>query len=209
MDGICRTRGTIHGGNAESLFPRQGATGRPLYDPIVTLMAGIPPADPDRSSGPRPRPARARDRLRHRKPAHALLKQPLRRRGGRPRSRSKALSRARRKAEGAAVAVRLDQGYSDELPYADATFDRVVSSFMFHHLSDDVRRGARQVNRALKPGALCTCSTSCTAGRKRRSHSCADSAAGLAATRLVRKDSMLFGHLQVPITPDAAGQGQG
>ena len=46
----------------------------------------------------------------------------------------KALARARRKAERAAVSVQFDQGFGDELPYAEASFDRVFSSFMFHHL---------------------------------------------------------------------------
>jgi ubiquinone/menaquinone biosynthesis C-methylase UbiE len=46
----------------------------------------------------------------------------------------KALVRARRKAGRAAVSIQFDQGYSDELPYPDASFDRVFSSFMLHHL---------------------------------------------------------------------------
>jgi ubiquinone/menaquinone biosynthesis C-methylase UbiE len=49
----------------------------------------------------------------------------------------KALARAKRKAERAAVSIRLDQGFSDELPYPDASFDRVFSTFMFHHLQMD------------------------------------------------------------------------
>ena len=46
----------------------------------------------------------------------------------------KALARAARKARRANVAVQLDQGFSNELPYPDASFDRVLSSFMFHHV---------------------------------------------------------------------------
>ena len=46
----------------------------------------------------------------------------------------KALARARRKAERAEVSVRFDHGFGDELPYPEASFDRVFSSFMFHHL---------------------------------------------------------------------------
>lgn len=46
----------------------------------------------------------------------------------------KALARARRKAERAPLTIQFDQGFGDELPYATATFDRVFSSFMFHHL---------------------------------------------------------------------------
>jgi ubiquinone/menaquinone biosynthesis C-methylase UbiE len=51
----------------------------------------------------------------------------------------KALSRASRKADAARVAIRLDRGFSDELPYPDASFDRVFSCFMFHHLTDVLR----------------------------------------------------------------------
>jgi ubiquinone/menaquinone biosynthesis C-methylase UbiE len=57
----------------------------------------------------------------------------------------KALARAKRKAERAAVSIRLDQGFSDKLPYLEASFDRVFSTFMFHHLQMDEkeRRCAR------------------------------------------------------------------
>lgn len=43
----------------------------------------------------------------------------------------RALARARRKGLRAGFSFQLDQGFADELPYADASFDRVVSSFMF------------------------------------------------------------------------------
>jgi ubiquinone/menaquinone biosynthesis C-methylase UbiE len=65
----------------------------------------------------------------------------------------KALARARRKAERAGVAVRFDQGFSDELPYPAASFDRVISSFMLHHLTTDEKRCTlAQVRRVLAPG---------------------------------------------------------
>lgn len=64
----------------------------------------------------------------------------------------KALARARRKAERAGVSVRLDQGFSDELPYPDASFDRVFSSLMFHHLrASEKEKTLREVRRVLKP----------------------------------------------------------
>jgi len=64
----------------------------------------------------------------------------------------KALSRARHKTERAALAVRFDQGFADELPYSDSLFDRVFSSFMFHHLPVDVKgKMLRAVRRVLKP----------------------------------------------------------
>lgn len=65
----------------------------------------------------------------------------------------KALARAREKAERAAVSVQFDQGFSDELPYPDSSFDRIFSSFMFHHLqSDQKEKTLREVRRVLTPG---------------------------------------------------------
>jgi len=65
----------------------------------------------------------------------------------------KALARARRKAERAAVTIQFDQGFSDELPYPDAYFDRVFSSFMLHHLqAEEKEETLREVRRVLKPG---------------------------------------------------------
>lgn len=68
-----------------------------------------------------------------------------------------ALERARRAAAAASVSVAFEQGYAQQTPYADATFDRVLSSFMFHHLKLEQKRGMlREVLRVLKPGgALC------------------------------------------------------
>ncbi|HJR59943.1 MAG TPA: methyltransferase domain-containing protein [Vicinamibacterales bacterium] len=65
----------------------------------------------------------------------------------------RALARAERKARRAAVSVRLHQGFADALGYPDATFDRVFSSMMFHHLEDGEKEGAlREVRRVLRPG---------------------------------------------------------
>jgi ubiquinone/menaquinone biosynthesis C-methylase UbiE len=65
----------------------------------------------------------------------------------------KALARARRKAARAAVSVQFDQGFGDELPYADASFDRVFSSFTFHHLPAEEKGSTlRAVRRVLKRG---------------------------------------------------------
>ncbi|HWP41770.1 MAG TPA: class I SAM-dependent methyltransferase [Blastocatellia bacterium] len=69
----------------------------------------------------------------------------------------KALSRARRKAERAAVSIRFDRGFGDELPYSDASMDRVFSSFMFHHLERKDKQGMlAEVRRVLKPGGIFT-----------------------------------------------------
>ena len=65
----------------------------------------------------------------------------------------RALARARRKAARAGVEVRFDQGYGDALGYPNGRFDRVFSSMMFHHLSQDEQpRMLREVRRVLKPG---------------------------------------------------------
>ena len=65
----------------------------------------------------------------------------------------KALARARRKAARAGVSIQFDQGFGDELPYPEAWFDRVLSSFMFHHLPPDEKgKTVRAVRRVLKPG---------------------------------------------------------
>jgi Methyltransferase domain len=47
---------------------------------------------------------------------------------------AKALARATRKAHRAGVAIQLDRGFADALGHPAASFDRVFSSFMFHHL---------------------------------------------------------------------------
>jgi ubiquinone/menaquinone biosynthesis C-methylase UbiE len=65
----------------------------------------------------------------------------------------KALDRARRKAARAATPIRFDQGFADELPYLDASFDRVFSSFMFHHLEASQRgKTLKEVRRVVAPG---------------------------------------------------------
>jgi ubiquinone/menaquinone biosynthesis C-methylase UbiE len=65
----------------------------------------------------------------------------------------KALARARRKAAKAGVSIQFDQGFGDELPYPEASFDRVISSFMFHHLpAEEKVKTLRAVRRVLKPG---------------------------------------------------------
>ena len=65
----------------------------------------------------------------------------------------KALARAAGKLRRAGLDVQLDEGFSQSLPYADASFDRVLSSFMFHHLASDVKAGMlAEVARVLAPG---------------------------------------------------------
>lgn len=64
----------------------------------------------------------------------------------------KALRRAQKKVKRAGVEVQLDEGFADQLPYDDGAFDRVISSFMFHHLENqDREKMLREVLRVLKP----------------------------------------------------------
>ncbi|HZS55486.1 MAG TPA: class I SAM-dependent methyltransferase [Bryobacteraceae bacterium] len=65
----------------------------------------------------------------------------------------KALARSKEKARRARVSIRFDQGFSEELPYPDGSFDRVLSSLMLHHLkSTGKEQTLREVRRVLAPG---------------------------------------------------------
>jgi ubiquinone/menaquinone biosynthesis C-methylase UbiE len=65
----------------------------------------------------------------------------------------KALAIARRKAGRDAVAIRFDEGFGDALPYPDASFDRVFSSMMFHHIPrEDRTKVLSEIRRVLKTG---------------------------------------------------------
>jgi ubiquinone/menaquinone biosynthesis C-methylase UbiE len=66
---------------------------------------------------------------------------------------ARALVMAGRKARRAGATVRLDRGYADRLPYPDGAVDRVLSSFMLHHLPTEQRHPAlREAHRVLAPG---------------------------------------------------------
>lgn len=63
------------------------------------------------------------------------------------------IEQARRKAARAGVEVSFDEGLSYELPYEDASFDRVLSSLFFHHLVlRDKERTIAEIARVLRPG---------------------------------------------------------
>jgi ubiquinone/menaquinone biosynthesis C-methylase UbiE len=63
------------------------------------------------------------------------------------------LERARRKAQRAGVPLQLELGLSTALPFADASFDCVLSSLFFHHLTrEHKRKSFAEVLRVLKPG---------------------------------------------------------
>jgi len=65
----------------------------------------------------------------------------------------KALRRAKTKVTRAGISVQFDQGFADELPYEKCSFDRVFSSFMFHHLEDEQpEKTLKEAVRVLKPG---------------------------------------------------------
>jgi ubiquinone/menaquinone biosynthesis C-methylase UbiE len=64
-----------------------------------------------------------------------------------------ALARARRKADRAGLLVRWDRCTAGELPYPDASVDRVLSALMFHHLDETEKaRTLAEVRRVLRPG---------------------------------------------------------
>ena len=64
-----------------------------------------------------------------------------------------ALSICERKAKRAGLAIEFDRGFADHMPYTDASFDRVFSSFMFHHLAADEKSATLgEIRRVLKPG---------------------------------------------------------
>ncbi|MFC5910017.1 class I SAM-dependent methyltransferase [Streptacidiphilus monticola] len=63
-----------------------------------------------------------------------------------------ALARAERKARGL-DAVSFERGYAQRLPYPDASFDRVLSALMLHHLDRDTKgAAAAEALRVLRPG---------------------------------------------------------
>jgi ubiquinone/menaquinone biosynthesis C-methylase UbiE len=66
----------------------------------------------------------------------------------------KALARAHRKAVRREVTIQFDAGFAEELPYPDASFDRVLSAFMLHHVNPDDAKllSLREAFRVLKLG---------------------------------------------------------
>jgi ubiquinone/menaquinone biosynthesis C-methylase UbiE len=62
------------------------------------------------------------------------------------------LSRAMQKAKAAGVKINFEQGLSTELPYDAGSFDVVVSTLFFHHLTDEAKAdSAEEIRRVLKP----------------------------------------------------------
>lgn len=65
----------------------------------------------------------------------------------------KALERARRKAHRARIPIEFDQEFSEELTFPQASFDKVLSAFMLHHVKAEAKlRTLQEALRVLKPG---------------------------------------------------------
>lgn len=65
----------------------------------------------------------------------------------------KILGFARRKSEKANAKIVLSVGLSNEMPYRNGYFDRMVSSLFFHHLTpENKRKTLAEIRRVLKPG---------------------------------------------------------
>lgn len=66
---------------------------------------------------------------------------------------AKVLDLARAKVNAAGLDVALAQGLAAEAPFPPASFDRIVSSLVFHHLkTDEKRRTLTRIRELLKPG---------------------------------------------------------
>src|SRR5882724_1248484 len=66
---------------------------------------------------------------------------------------SQLLVGARRKAKRAVLPIDFQPGGIEQIPFSNQSFDVVLSTFMMHHLSDDLKRqGLSEIVRVLKPG---------------------------------------------------------
>jgi ubiquinone/menaquinone biosynthesis C-methylase UbiE len=63
------------------------------------------------------------------------------------------IAEARRKAERGGATIEYQVAVVESLPYADASFDVVLASLVFHHLPHALqRRGLTEIRRVLRPG---------------------------------------------------------
>jgi ubiquinone/menaquinone biosynthesis C-methylase UbiE len=66
---------------------------------------------------------------------------------------AKILAIARRKTKQQGLGVTFDQGMAFSLPYNDASYERIVSSLVFHHMTTDNKQKAlNEAHRVLRPG---------------------------------------------------------
>jgi ubiquinone/menaquinone biosynthesis C-methylase UbiE len=125
-----------------------------------------------------------------------------------------AIARGQRKARRAGILVHFDRGFADALPYPDASFDRVFSSVMFHHLErDETSRALREIRRVLKRGGrfhlvdFVASAANGTPSRLHSHHRLTENAehhvlalltqAGFADATIIRTGTMLAGHLRI------------
>jgi ubiquinone/menaquinone biosynthesis C-methylase UbiE len=65
----------------------------------------------------------------------------------------RALAIAMRKAARAHVSIRFERAFGDDLPFESASFERVFSTMMFHHIRPDEKpRVLAEIHRVLTPG---------------------------------------------------------
>jgi hypothetical protein len=130
-----------------------------FYDPLVALTLRERRSNSSwwirRACGPA---TRARLRLRHRHLALLLKRACPEARVGRRRCRSHRARLARRKIEDAGLAIELHQGFLTAETFPPASFDRVVSTLVLHHLTHDEKLATR--GRAAR--ACCARAASCT-----------------------------------------------
>ena len=63
------------------------------------------------------------------------------------------IARARHKGKRTGLSIHFQVGVIEQLAFPDQSFDVVLSTFMMHHLPDDLkRRGLAEIVRVLKPG---------------------------------------------------------
>ena len=158
--GATGSRTAISGEGAPTGMSRQ------LAAPAVRPADAAPrrPTDPPSAARPGRRPPRTAgpgDRLWHRHPAADGQADPAGATVVGVDPDLAALARAQRKGRRRGLAVQLDRGYADELPYPDHSVDVVLSSFMLHHVPADRREPAmREVRRAWVRAVCCTWWTS-------------------------------------------------